>query len=69
MNIGKIRSIAKARGIQRASLGKESLIRTIQREEGNFACFGTALDGKCDQTGCAWRDDCIPARDAGKRKK
>ncbi len=60
MNIQAIRSIAKARGIKSAKLSKAELIRTIQREEGNFPCFGTAVDGSCDQVNCAWRSDCIP---------
>ncbi len=60
MNIQAIRSIAKARGIKSAKLSKADLIRTIQREEGNFPCFGTAVDGSCDQLNCAWRADCLP---------
>ncbi len=60
MNIQAIRSIAKARGIKFAKLSKADLIRTIQREEGNFPCFGTAVDGTCDQVNCAWRVDCLP---------
>ncbi len=60
MNINQIRSIAKARGIKSAKLSKAELIRTIQREEGNFPCFGTAVDGICDQGSCAWRADCLP---------
>ena len=61
MNIQAIRSIAKARGIKSAKLSKTDLIRTIQREEGNFPCFGTSADGSCDQVNCAWREDCLPA--------
>ncbi len=61
MNIQAIRSIAKARGIKSAKLSKADLIRTIQREEGNFPCFGTAVGGSCDQMNCAWREDCLPA--------
>ncbi len=60
MNIKEIRTIAKARGIKWAKLSKADLIRTIQREEGNFSCFGSAVDGYCDQPRCAWRDDCLP---------
>ncbi len=60
MNIQAIRSIAKARGIKSAKLSKTDLIRTIQREEGNFPCFATAVDGSCDQWNCAWRADCLP---------
>ena len=38
---------------------KVDLIRTIQKAEGNFPCFGTAADGVCDQTACCWRTDCL----------
>ena len=37
---------------------KKDLIRTIQRKEGNFDCFGTASD-YCDQLVCCWREDCL----------
>ena len=60
MKIQAIRTIAKARGIKWAKLSKADLIRTIQREEGNFPCFGTCVDGSCDQVLCAWREDCLP---------
>jgi len=37
---------------------KKDLIKTIQRQEGNFDCFGTAK-GSCNQTACYWRSDCV----------
>mgnify|MGYP001584098353 CR=1 FL=1 len=37
---------------------KKDLIKTIQRSEGNFDCFGTAKDN-CNQMTCCWRNDCI----------
>jgi len=61
MKVQEIRSIARARGIKFAKLSKTDLIRTIQRGEGNFPCFGTAVDGLCDQVNCLWREDCLPA--------
>lgn len=61
MHIQTIRSIAKERGIKAGRMAKAEIIRTIQREEGNFDCFGTALGGYCDQGGCSWRDDCLPS--------
>lgn len=69
MRFRQVRTIAKERGIDSARLGKADLIRVIQRDEGNFPCFGTSLDGVCDQTGCAWRGDCIPTGNTGRRKK
>lgn len=64
MNIKEIVSIAKSRGIQPGKikpgkLNKTSLIRTIQLEEGNFDCYGTAYNGECDQLQCGWRADCL----------
>jgi hypothetical protein len=60
MHIQTIRSIAKERGIKAGRMAKADIIRTIQREEGNFDCFGTT-NGFCDQGGCSWREDCLPS--------
>ena len=59
MRLTEIRKIAKKRGIK--TLGKFKkleLIRIIQRAEGNFDCFGTAMN-YCDQLNCLWRKDCL----------
>lgn len=61
MHIQTLRSIAKERGIKAGRMAKVEIIRTIQREEGNFDCFGTAVDGFCDQGACSWREDCLPS--------
>jgi len=37
---------------------KKELIRTIQKKEGNYDCFGTSKD-YCDQEDCCWRTDCV----------
>ena len=58
MNLQTIRGIAKDLGIKSGKMKKADLIRTIQREEGNFDCFGTITDF-CDQEQCSWRDDCL----------
>lgn len=60
MKIQELRVIAMARAIKTARMGKADIIQAIQREEGNFPCFGTAVDGCCDQWKCAWREDCLP---------
>jgi len=39
-------------------ISKTELIRSIQRAEGSFDCFGTAYE-YCDQFGCYWRSLCI----------
>ena len=59
MTINKIREIARKRGIRTARMAKADLIRTIQRAEGNFDCFGSPWDGYCDQGNCLWREDCL----------
>ncbi len=37
---------------------KKDLIKTMQRAEGNFDCFGSTRD-YCDQMACCWRSDCL----------
>lgn len=58
MKMDDIRSLACAIGIKPGKLNKTTLVRNIQRHEGNFDCFATDSDGTCDQAGCLWRDDC-----------
>ena len=59
MQMQEIRVIAKVHGIKTAKLTKVSIIKQIQRTEGNFDCFATAVDHQCDQIGCLWREDCF----------
>lgn len=59
MKMTEIRSIAQDKGIKTGKHSKIVLIHAIQRTEGNFDCFGTAINGQCDQTGCQWHEDCL----------
>ncbi len=59
MNINEVRKIAKSKGVSSAKLKKAEIIKAIQRAEGNFDCFGTAVDGFCDQSACLWYEDCV----------
>ncbi len=59
MTLQKIRKVASEHGIRGSKLDKITLVRAIQREEGNFDCFASAYDGHCDQSGCMWREDCL----------
>ena len=59
MNLTKIRSLAKEAGVKPGKMRKADLIRSIQRSEGHFDCFATAVAGDCDQSACLWRDDCF----------
>jgi len=61
MNMQEIRAIAKSHKVDITGMPKIDIIRTVQREEGNFECFATAYDGVCDRTDCLWREDCFEA--------
>jgi hypothetical protein len=60
MRISEIEKKAKSLGVKDTwKYSKKDLIKAIQRTEGNFTCFGTALSGRCDQMACCWRSDCL----------
>jgi hypothetical protein len=59
LNLQKIKTIAKAQGINARNLKKTDLIRTIQKAEGNSDCYGSATYGICEQMICLWREDCL----------
>ncbi len=60
MKMNDVRTLAKNHGIKIPRAAKKGeLIQLIQRSEGNWDCFGTAVDGHCDQMGCSWRADCL----------
>lgn len=58
MTVKELQKMAKRFGIKTAGLRKGELIRSIQSAEGNFDCFGTAID-YCDQVNCIFRGDCL----------
>jgi hypothetical protein len=55
-----IRQKAISLGIQPGQMNKAELIHSIQRAEGNTACFGTS-NGQCPYTGCCFMADCLKA--------
>ncbi len=59
MELHEIREIARAMGVRSKGMDKAELVRAIQRAEGNFDCFGTAMEEECDQEECMWREDCF----------
>ncbi len=59
MKLQEIKHYAKAKGIKAGNLKKPALIQAIQKEEGNFVCYGSAFSGYCDQFTCLWREDCL----------
>jgi hypothetical protein len=58
MKMDDIKKIAKQRGINPGKMKKTDLIRSIQADEGNDACFSTGIKDECGQDDCLWRDDC-----------
>ncbi len=59
MDLNELKSIARKHGIKTGKMKQEEIIRSIQRAEGNFDCFGSALSGECNQAKCLWRKDCL----------
>lgn len=49
----------KERGIRVSNMKKVDIIRAIQQEEGNNACYNTNSADTCGQVDCLWRDDCV----------
>ena len=68
MNTSEIQAKAKALNIKSFGMKRDELIRSIQRAEGNFDCFGSA-SGYCDQTGCTWRPLCLDGGNGKPEKK
>ena len=58
MKVVEVRAVAAERGVQAGKMNKGDLIRTIQKKEGNEACFATGRASICGQAQCLWRDDC-----------
>lgn len=59
MRLSDIEKKARSMGIKDTwKFSRKELIKSIQKSEGNYPCFGTA-QSSCDQTGCSWRNDCL----------
>jgi hypothetical protein len=61
MKLAEVCVIAKSQKINPGKLSKTELIKMIQSNEGNYACYATASTGECNQSGCSWREDCFDA--------
>ena len=59
MKLPEVKEKAKSMGIRIGKLNKSELIREIQRQERNTACFGVGIT-ECEQIQCLWRSDCFP---------
>ena len=59
MRLSEIEKKARSSGIKDTwKYSKKELIKKIQKSEGNFDCFATAIS-YCDQLACLWRMDCL----------
>ncbi|MDD5155879.1 MAG: SAP domain-containing protein [Candidatus Omnitrophica bacterium] len=59
MRLSEIEKKARALGIKDTwKYSKKDLIKKIQKTEGNFDCFATAINF-CSQNDCLWRIDCL----------
>ena len=54
MKMLDVKTKAKDLGLKAGKMKKEELIRAIQEREGNFPCFGSAME-HCSQEDCCWR--------------
>jgi hypothetical protein len=59
MTLKDVKERAKNYDIKVSKMKKDEIVRAIQRAEGNFDCFGTAISGDCSQKDCLWREDCL----------
>ena len=57
MNMNDVKKKAASLEIKTGRMRKADLIRTIQLQEGNSACFQAGITS-CDQNDCCWRSDC-----------
>lgn len=68
MNMAEVRKLAKEAGISSFGKTKADLIRAIQRHQGYFDCYGTAVDF-CDQMDCCFREACFAESRKTSRKQ
>lgn len=60
MTLTEVKEKAKVIGVKATKQqSKRDLIRAIQKQEGNSACYQTAIAPACGQTNCLWRQDCL----------
>lgn len=59
MKMEEIKKMAKSLGFTISpEIKKIEVIKAIQRKEGNFDCFGTAVN-YCNQAKCLFKKDCL----------
>lgn len=58
MTFAQIKQIASEHGIRVVGVKKTDIVRAIQRQEGNDACFSSGKASKCGQQNCLWLSAC-----------
>lgn len=59
MTLKEVKEAAKRLDVKVGKMKKDEIIRAIQKAEGNYDCFGSAVSGECTQMDCLWRKDCL----------
>lgn len=59
MDMNQVRKMAKGQNINTKGMRKRDMIRSIQRAESNYDCFGTLRMEYCNEKKCLWREDCL----------
>ena len=68
MKMSEIAAKAKALNIKSFGMKRDEIIRSVQRAEGNFDCFGSATS-YCDQEDCCFRALCLEGSTGGNGHK
>ena len=58
MKADELKILAAQQGIKVGKMKKNDVVRLIQQNEGNAACFDTGNSMQCGQEHCLWRGDC-----------
>jgi hypothetical protein len=59
MKFQEIQKTATRMNLPAYRVKKTDLIRSIQRAEGNFDCYGTDRIETCEEHACLWKKDCF----------
>jgi hypothetical protein len=59
MTMQELKKIAKTKGLIFRNAKKITIIRAIQRTEGNNECFASLRGKECRLENCFWREDCL----------
>ena len=57
--VAKAKAPVKRKTSREAMLARVEAVRSEQRRDAHFDCFGRATQGYCDQGGCAHHAECM----------